>query len=154
MKKLKMQLLINILFYTGSITLLHAQSVVAPNAAQKKVLDKVIPKIIQVLDQFNSSDWEIANDYYNGDPLVSITHYVPHDIDQNFEREYKPNQNSERFKKLIQPLYNRINELMQQQRMPSDSILALGDKIKSLNNVTVYVYINRIALDVVPDPKT
>ncbi|MBS1919289.1 MAG: hypothetical protein JST17_03445 [Bacteroidetes bacterium] len=131
----------------------HAQSVVKPNDAQKKVLDKAIPIIIKILDQFNSPDWELSSDFYS-DPSVSINPSVPLDIDQNFEREYKIKNNSDRFNRLIKPINERINELMQQQPIPYDSVKALGEKQKSMSNVTVYVYINRKTLDITPDPKT
>lgn len=133
--------------------MLHAQAVVDPDAAQKKVLDKAIPRIIQVLDQFNGRDWELTSDFYNGKPLIGLSSGVPLDIDQNFERQYKTAENSERFNRLLKPIYDRINELMKQQPAPYDSILALGDKMESLSNITVYVYINRENLETHPDPK-
>lgn len=154
MKKIKARALIYFLFSSCSFITIHAQSVEEPSPAQTKVLDKAIPIIIKVLDQFNSSDWELSSDFYNGDPLVSIHPNVPIDIDQNFEREYKAAENSERFNRLIKPMYNRINEMMQQQPIPYDSVTALGDKVKAMSNVTVYVYINRTALNIVPNAKT
>jgi hypothetical protein len=86
--------------------------------------------------------------------MVGISSDVPIDIDQNFEREYNVSQNSERFKTLIKPIYDRINQLMQKQPVPYNSITTLGAKAKALSNVTVYVYINRSSLDVHPDPKS
>ncbi|MGN6194819.1 MAG: hypothetical protein ACTHOB_07765 [Ginsengibacter sp.] len=152
MKKIKYTLLFYFIFCSCSINILYAQSVEKPNAAQKKVLDKAIPVIIKVLDQFNGSDWQVSNDYYT-EPGVTINPGVPLDIDQNFEREYTVSENSERFRSLIKPLYDRINKMMGQQPMPTDSVLALGDKLKALSNVTVYVYINRREVDFYPNPK-
>ena len=37
--------------------------------------------------------------------------------------------------------------------MNNDSITAIGDKVKSLSQLTVYLYINRAQLDFHPDPQ-
>ena len=152
MNKIKIHALVCFVGVSSLITL-HAQSVVEPDAAQKKVLDNAIPKIIQVLDQFNGSDWELASDFYNGTPLVGLSSSVPLDIDQNFERVYKAKENSGRSNKLLKPLFDRINELMKKQPIPYDSVTALGDQVKALSGVTVYVYINRPSLDISPNPR-
>lgn len=153
MLKIKLYFLACFLSCLSGLTAIYAQSSADPDAAQKKALDKAIPIIIKVLDQFNSPDWELSSDFYS-DPSVSINPSVPLDIDQNFEREYKIKNNSDRFNRLIKPINDRINELMQQQPIPYDSVKALGEKQKSMSNVTVYVYINRKTLDITPDPKT
>jgi len=154
-----------LVFLTNSIL---AQSVREPNTAEKKVFDKAIPVIVSFLNKFGNSDWTLDQDWYNGDPLVPTDYNDkgPIGIDQNFERDYKVTENSDRFNNNILPLYNKSQQLTDRlltslkkfendtsanageeygKRTPlNDSLDALNNKLQELSELHVYAYINNL----------
>jgi hypothetical protein len=118
---------------------------------EKQALDKAIPIIVHTLDQFNSDDWEITQDFYSGDVLVNQKPDVPLDINQNFEREYRIKYNSERYNTLLKPLQDKIMEAVNQGDL--NKAQALGKENKRFISFTVDVYINRRISNVNPNDK-
>ncbi len=153
------------LFLSG---LNFAQSVKEPSPAEKKLLNKVIPIIQSVLDQFGNNDWELDQDWYNGDPFVPADDNGtgPIGLDQNFERDYKVTENSDRFNNIIMPLYEKSQVLQDKvvvnikkyENNPSakaekeygkkspllDSLDAINNKLEELSELHVYAYINNL----------
>jgi len=112
-----------------------------PSPEEKKALDKVVPVIEDILDHFNSNDWDKAQDYYNNDIAVNPNPDVPLDINCNFEREYKVKMNSDRYNSLIKPLVDKIMDASQ--KGDYQTTLSLGKQNELLSRFTVDVYINR-----------
>ena len=145
-----------------------AQSVKEPSPAEKKLLNRVIPIIQSVLDQFGNKDWALDGDWYNDDPLVPVSDNGtgPIGLDQNFERDYKVTENSDRFNNIIMPLYKKSEQLTDRmvaglkkfendtsanagkeygKKSPlSDSLNALNNKLEELSELHVYAYINNL----------
>lgn len=114
--------------------------------AEQKALDKAIAAITDALDRFNNNDWNKEQDFYSGQIGVHPTHDVPMDVDNNFERQYHVQANSERYNTLIQPLQQKINDALQQG--DNNKVLELGKQLKALSWLTVDVYINRRVVNV------
>lgn len=121
--------------------------VVKPTPAQKKTLDKVIPAILRVLDRFGNKDWSLSQDWYDGDPLMPVHCPPVLDINQNFQRDYEVRPGSERFTRLIVPLNAQIEEMMKQSPIPYDRIEKLGNTMRELSQLQVYVYVNRANIE-------
>jgi hypothetical protein len=135
-------------FLFSSICQLKAQS---DNATpeEKKVLGKAIPLIIQTLDQFNSDDWELVQDYYGNDVMVNQKPDVPLDINQNFEREYRVKYNSGRYDSIIKPIFENVNDAIAKGDLTKAQ--ELGKENKKYSSFTVDVYINRKIASINPD---
>ena len=138
-------LLLLLLFISTKI--LNAQ-VANATAAEKKVLDKAIPLIIQTLDQFNNGDWELTQDFYGGDILVNQKPDVPLDINQNFEREYRVKYNSYRYNTLLKPTQDKIKEALDKGDM--NQVQKLSGENRKYMSFTVDVYINRKIAAITP----
>jgi len=116
--------------------------------AEKVVLDKAVSAIENILDQFNSDDWDKQQDYYSSEIAVNGHADVPMDIDNNFERQYQVRMNSDRYNTLIKPIEEKITAAMQQSNYAT--VQQLGKQNKALRWLTVDVYINRHTANVFP----
>jgi hypothetical protein len=162
--KIFLYVLISIVFFNN----LFAQSVKEPSPAEKKLLHKTISIIQSVLDQFGNNDWSLDQDWYNGDPFVPADDdgTGPIGLDQNFERDYKVTENSDRFNNIILPLYKKSEQLTDRmvaqlkklendtsaeavkkygKKSPlSDSLDTINNKLEELSELHVYAYINNL----------
>jgi hypothetical protein len=120
-------------------------------AAEKKVLDKAVPLIIQTLDQFNNGDWELTQDFYGGDISVNQKPDVPMDINQNFEREYRVKNNSDRYNTLVKPAQDKMKEALD--RGDVSQVQKLSGENRKYMSFTVDVYINRKIATITPGEK-
>jgi len=119
-----------------------------PTPAEKAALDKAVTSIENILDQFNSDDWDKEQDYYTGEIAINGHADVPMDIDNNFERQYHVKMNSDRYNTLIKPIEDKITAAMQQSDFAT--VQQLGKQNKALSWLTVDVYINRHTANVYP----
>ena len=159
------------LIFTYSV---NAQSLKESSPAEKKILTKAVRVIRNLLYRFGDNDWELDQDWYDGRPLVPADDNGKgaFGINQNFDNVYKVNPDSKRFKNLIKPLAEKIQSLtakytseIQSDEKKSlaerqkevgkdnpvyDSIIALGNRLEELNEIDVYVYINRVYIKGMP----
>ena len=152
--------------------IISAQSLKEASPAEKKILKKPVSVIQSLLDQFGNNNWgESDTDTRDYDLLVPINYngIGPIPLNEDFERIYIVQENSERFNTLLKPmnlklqaLYSKFGKESQDVQSKSlkeqedfskkpnptlDSITAIGNKMEKLNEVDVYAYINDDYID-------
>lgn len=118
-----------------------------PTPEEKQALDKAIAAIGKIFDPIENEDWEKAQDFYDGNPLVNSNPDVPLNINQNFQRDYHVRAGSPRERDLIQPL-----EKQMEGAGSPEAMAAVGRKIRPLMTLTVYAYLDMRAVDVKQAP--
>jgi hypothetical protein len=120
-----------------------------PSPGERAVLTKIITAITNILDQFGDKDWDKTSDFYNPDLYVEDDSSVPIDIDQDFNRIYLLNENSDRYLKFVKPLTDQVNERINKKIY--DSVTeGLQKQIRRLSSIAVVVFINRQSLPFIP----
>ena len=123
-----------------------------PNAAEQQVLNKYATVINKVLDQFQSDDWNERVDYaVDDDVLVHPDSGRPLDVDELFQRSYDVRPGSERFKRLVQPVIDKL-----QQEPDPNKKMEITKGVQDQMHLQVQVHFNRenIALDPPPAANT
>jgi hypothetical protein len=120
-----------------------------PTTTEQAVLDKYAKTVNQVLDQFQSDDWDESVDYSIDNAMVNTNDPgVPLDIDELAQRTYTVRNGSQRYDEKIAPS-------MQQLLDPGANISAkqkIGQQVQSLMRVQVQVHFNRAKLGFEPAP--
>jgi len=119
-----------------------------PTPAEQQVLNKYVTVINKVLDQFQSDDWNESVDYSVDDEVqVHPNSGRPLDVDEMFQRSYNVRPGSDRFKRLVQPVIEKL------QHEPDPSKKAEITKgVQDLMRLRVEVHFNRESIGFDPPP--
>lgn len=129
------------LLFLFSFTAIAQSPVRDPTPAERKVLEQYRDVIHNVLDSFDSDDWDTKIDYDVDDNVqVSTGNAYPLDIDELIQRSYTVKKDSPLYQREVAPF------LAKMQQMSPSEMAQSAKKLKMLR-LEVQVHFNRAAAD-------
>jgi len=119
------------------------------NPAEEKVIARYNSVMTHILDQILTDDWQEdeGKRYTFDDVLVNSDSDRPLDVNCLLERSYNARPDSERFRKVLAPLMEKM-----EQESDVQSKAKMGAQVQALMHLTVSVHFNRTNTSIAPAP--